>query len=200
MSLSCIEPRQCQRKVKQGAGLALKGQTEIKPPIAVAPAIRPRMTVSTDTSAKSWLNMARSTLWTNPDGPPRLTLADQNKFVSIATPAGDIRMLNQVLTYGRAYRSSRIISDAPIERHSLQALAVDCLISRRSSTMRFWKSRRNKRSSAQLWSIDGSEMNTSIVLRTASRTVAIVCRKKGNSLGIRSDNGDLLCCISACTD
>jgi len=72
-----------------------------------------------------------------------------------------------------------------------QAARLASRISARSSAMRFWKTRRRKGGAIQSRGREGTFMKALSVLTTASRTFAIVCRKKGNRVDASVASGNL---------
>jgi hypothetical protein len=73
-----------------------------------------------------------------------------------------------------------------------QAERLASRISDRSSAMRFWKRRRRNGVAIQSRGREGTAIKELRVFTTASRTLAIVCRKNGKSVGARVDSGNLL--------
>ena len=73
-----------------------------------------------------------------------------------------------------------------------QEATVASRTSVRSSTTRFWKSRRRRGVETQSFGREATFMKECNVSTTASRTVGIVCRKNGKSLGARLVSGNLV--------
>lgn len=78
-----------------------------------------------------------------------------------------------------------------IEKAVRQAVRLASRISDRSSTIRFWKIRRRKGGAIQSRGREGTFIKALSVLTTASRTLAIVCRKNGNRVDASVVSGNL---------
>lgn len=143
------------------------------------------MTTSTGTNDKSCASIFLSTLCLS-DGPPLSapTVGSWKLDASNGRPSGVI---------STAYHSSKTpwVSDDSIhplvvlsmESTSRHVARVDSRMSERSSTRRFCKRRRRKEMEIQPLGSECTVMKVWRVFTTASRTFAIVWRKKGKRVG-----------------
>ncbi len=112
--------------------------------------------------------------------------------MSIMIPIGVIATANQssvnccVIFEGR--KSGFKDKSANASRH---AERLASRMSDRSSQTKFWYNKHKNDTETQSRGKFGTAMKDAKVLTTASRTLGIVCRKKGKSVGARVERGNL---------